>query len=92
MKRNNIDTMPFDVVTDTTKYLLDVMVLSLVSYCCRKKEKRDKVTIERGGLRKRRQSTLRENYRDLGHNVLLLNLGRVEEIASCGSRGLLILT
>jgi hypothetical protein len=49
MKRNNFDTMPFDVVTDTAKDSLDVMVLSLVSYCCRTKEKRDKVTIEREG-------------------------------------------
>lgn len=47
MKRNNFNTMPFDVVTDTAKDLLDVMVLSLVSYCCRTREKRDKVTIER---------------------------------------------
>jgi hypothetical protein len=60
MKRNNFDTLPFDVVTDTAKDSLDVMVLSLVSYCCRTKEKRDKVTIQRGKLRKRRQSTLRE--------------------------------
>ncbi len=43
MKRNNFDTMPFDVVTDPTKDSLDVMVLSLVPYCCRTKEKRNKV-------------------------------------------------
>jgi hypothetical protein len=82
-------------VTDTAKDLLDVMVLSLVPYCCRTKEKRDKVTIERERdrdththtHRKRRQSTLRENYRGLGRNILLLNLGRDEEIASCGIKG-----
>ncbi len=46
-KRNNFDTMPCDVVTDTEKDTLDVMMRSLVPYCCRTKEKRDKVTIER---------------------------------------------
>jgi len=47
MKRNNFDTMSFDVVTNTEKDTLDLMVLSLVPYCCRTKDMRHKAERER---------------------------------------------
>jgi len=53
MKRNNFDTMSFDVVTNTEKDTLDLMVLSLVPYCCRTKDMRHKAERERERERER---------------------------------------